>query len=112
MPKNSFRISFSLKAKPRNQPLITASFLLANSKNIPSPATIKIADKITSLVKTNSVGSVKTEIIQTDANKIKINYEIKLEKRILSNENESKEYLDLVKEWSNILIKKWIIQEG
>lgn len=79
---------------------------------IESPSTIKIADKITSLVKTNSVGSVKTEIIQTDANKIKINYEIKLEKRILSNETESKEYLDLVKEWANILIKKWIIQEG
>lgn len=79
---------------------------------IESPAAIKIADKITSLVKTNSVGSVKTEIIQTDANKIKINYEIKLEKRILSNENESNEYLDLVKEWANILIKKWIIQEG
>lgn len=79
---------------------------------IESPSTIKIADKITSLVKTNSVGSVKTEIIQTDANKIKINYEIKLEKRILSNENESKEYLELVKEWANILIKKWIIQEG
>lgn len=79
---------------------------------IESPATIKIADKITSLVKTNSVGSVKTEIIQTDANKIKINYEIKLEKRILSNETESNEYLELVKEWGNMVIKKWIIQEG
>nr|WP_294859023.1 DUF3857 domain-containing protein [uncultured Fluviicola sp.] len=79
---------------------------------IESPAAIKIADKITTLVKSNSVGSVKTEIIQTDANKIKINYEIKLEKRVLSNETESNEYLELVKEWGNIVIKKWIIQEG
>lgn len=79
---------------------------------IESPNPIKIADKITSLIKSNSVGFVKTEIFQTDPNKIKINYEIKLEKRILLNQAESNEYLDLVKEWANILIKKWIIQEG
>ncbi len=79
---------------------------------IESPNTIKVADKVTSVVKSNSVGTVKTEIIQTDANKIKINYEIKLEKRILSNETESGEYQELVKEWANIVIKKWIIQEG
>lgn len=79
---------------------------------IETPGPIKIADEMTSLVKSNSVGFVKTEIIQTDPSKIKINYEIKLEKRILSSEVESNEYLDLVKEWANILIKKWIIQEG
>lgn len=77
---------------------------------IESPNTIKVADKVTSVVKSNSVGTVKTEIIQTDANKIKINYEIKLEKRILSNETESGEYQELVKEWANIVIKKWIIE--
>lgn len=77
-----------------------------------SGSPIKIADNTTSIVKTNSVGFVKTEIIQTDASKIKINYEIKLEKRILSNQAESNEYLELVKEWANIVGKKWIIQEG
>ncbi|AEA43034.1 DUF3858 domain-containing protein [Fluviicola taffensis] len=79
---------------------------------IESPNALKIADKVTSLVKSNSAGSVKTEIIQTDPNKIKINYEIKLEKRILSNVTESNEYLELVQEWANIVTKKWIIQEG
>ncbi len=79
---------------------------------IESPNPIKVADNVTTLLKSNSVGMVKTEIIQTDPNKIKINYEIKLEKRILSNATESKEYLDLVKEWANIVIKKWVIREG
>lgn len=79
---------------------------------IESPNPIKIADNVTSLVKSNSVGTVKTEIIQTDPNKIKINYEIKLEKRILSNTSESSQYLELVKEWANIAIKKWVIREG
>ncbi len=79
---------------------------------IESPNPIKVADNVTTLVKSNSVGVVKTEIIQTDPNKIKINYEIKLEKRILSNASESNEYLDLVKEWANIVIKKWVIKEG
>ncbi|MNE18462.1 hypothetical protein D3C80_1115020 [compost metagenome] len=79
---------------------------------IESPNPIKVADNVTTLVKSNSVGVVKTEIIQTDPNKIKINYEIKLEKRILSNASESNEYLELVKEWANIVIKKWVIKEG
>ncbi|WP_300663385.1 DUF3858 domain-containing protein, partial [Fluviicola sp.] len=79
---------------------------------IESPNPIKVADNVTTLLKSNSVGMVKTEIIQTDPNKIKINYEIKLEKRILSNASESSEYLDLVKEWANIVIKKWVIREG
>ena len=79
---------------------------------IESPNPIKVADNVTSLIKSNSVGTVKTEIIQTDPNKIKINYEIKLEKRILSNTSESSQYLELVKEWANIAIKKWVIREG
>ncbi|MNU49469.1 hypothetical protein D3C71_384100 [compost metagenome] len=79
---------------------------------IESPNPIKVADNVTTVVKSNSVGTVKTEIIQTDPNKIKITYEIKLEKRILSNPAESSQYLDLVKEWANIVIKKWVIREG
>jgi hypothetical protein len=73
--------------------------------------TIKLADKITTLSKENSVGSVKCDIIQTNPKTIKVSYEIKLTKRTLVTPIENQEYIDLLKEWSNIVIKKWIIQE-
>lgn len=73
--------------------------------------TIMLADKITTLSKENSVGSVKCDIIQTNPKTIKVSYEIKLTKRILATPIENQEYIDLLKEWANIVIKKWIIQE-
>lgn len=73
---------------------------------------IKLADKITTISKENSVGIVKCDIIQTNPKTIKVSYEIKLTKRILATPTENREYIDLLKEWSNIVIKKWIIQEG
>lgn len=73
--------------------------------------TIKLADKITTLSKENSVGSVKCDIIQTNPKTIKISYEIKLIKRTLVTPLENQEYIDLLKEWANMVIKKWIIQE-
>lgn len=73
--------------------------------------TIRLADKITTLSKENSVGSVKCDIIQTNPKTIKASYEIKLTKRILATPLENQEYIDLLKEWANIVIKKWIIQE-
>ncbi len=74
--------------------------------------TIKLADKITSLSKENSVGSVKCDIIQTNPKTIKVSYEIKLSKRTLVTPLENQEYIDLLKEWGNIVTKKWIIQEA
>lgn len=72
---------------------------------------IKLADNVTSISRENSVGIVKCDIIQTNPKTIKINYEIKLTKRVLATPAENQEYTDLLKEWSNIVIKKWIIQE-
>ncbi|MNY20305.1 hypothetical protein D3C86_1537780 [compost metagenome] len=58
------------------------------------------------------MGIVKCDIIQTNPKTIKINYEIKLTKRVLATPVENQEYTDLLKEWANIVIKKWIIHEG
>lgn len=78
---------------------------------IESQDSIKVADNITSFSKENSVGSVKCDIIQTNPKTIKVSYEIKLIKRLLATPAENQEYMDLLEEWANMVIKKWIIRE-
>jgi hypothetical protein len=107
---NFLFFSSEVKESAGNYSILPFSKQQKYSIYIESPDSITIADNVTNLVKTNSVGTVKTDILQTSAKTIKINYEIKLEKRILATKKENEEYLDLVKEWSNIVGKKWIIQ--
>ena len=100
------------KEKPGTYSILPYSKHQKYAIYIEAQDSIKLADNITSLSKENSVGIVKCDIIQTNPKTIKINYEIKLTKRVLATPAENQEYLDLLKEWANIVIKKWIIQEG
>lgn len=76
-----------------------------------SESELTIADELTTISESNAVGYVKTEIIQTNPNTLKVTYEIKLEKRILENTAENKAFQDLINGWHTLVGKKWIIRE-
>ncbi|MDF3027520.1 MAG: hypothetical protein K0S23_1827 [Fluviicola sp.] len=99
------------KEKPGTYSILPYSKHQKYAIYIEAQDSIKLADNITSISKENSVGIVKCDIIQTNPKTIKINYEIKLTKRLLATPSENQEYSDLLKEWANIVIKKWIIRE-
>lgn len=58
---------------------------------------------------TNSVGEVSVNSVQMSDKMIKISYELKLEKRILTSKQETQSFIDLIEFWDDIADKKWLI---
>lgn len=75
---------------------------------ITSDEIIKLGEQFTDNL-INSVGQVSVSSIQMSDNLIKVNYEMKLEKRILVSKADNQYFKDLIRFWDDVSTKKWLV---
>jgi hypothetical protein len=76
---------------------------------IKSASPIQLAEDVNELSFENSIGAVNSKLIQMSPNMLKLNFSIEVNKRFVDGELEVQEYADLIKQYSIIKGKKWVV---
>lgn len=76
---------------------------------VKSTTAIQLAEDVNELSFENTIGAVNSKLIQMSPNMLKLTFSIEVNKRFIDGDTEVQEYADLIKQFSVIKGKKWVV---